>query len=140
MLERPHRTLQFSLFSLFLFPILLGWFDPENRGTVVIYIAHGKDQQSLKEYCSVTCASHRYAQTCHKCGLTGSHLLDTSASSYFYQTDVPDLVLPNLFSVHHSCSHEQKFLFFCKFPLFKVKSVSIKLSITQRQLVLSLYL
>src|SRR6185369_9803555 len=51
LLERPYRTLQFSLFSLFLFPILLGWFDPENRGTVVIYIAHGKDQQSRKGYC-----------------------------------------------------------------------------------------
>ena len=49
--ERPYRTLQFSLFSLFLFPILLGWFDPKNRGTVVIYIAHGKDQQSRKGYC-----------------------------------------------------------------------------------------
>ena len=51
LLERPYRTLQFSLFSLFLFPILLGWFDPENRGTVVIYIAHEKDQQSRKKYC-----------------------------------------------------------------------------------------
>src|SRR6185369_6183471 len=51
LLERPYQTLQFSLFSLFLFPILLGWFDPENHGTVVIYIAHGKDQQSRKGYC-----------------------------------------------------------------------------------------
>ena len=51
LLERPYRTLQFSLFSLFLFPILLVWFDPKNCGTVVIYIAHGKDQQRCKGYC-----------------------------------------------------------------------------------------
>src|SRR6185295_10403637 len=51
LLERPYRTLQFSLFFAFLFPIPLGWFDPKNRGTVVIYIAHGKDQQSCKGCC-----------------------------------------------------------------------------------------
>src|SRR2546421_12426480 len=51
LLERPIEHSNFHFFSLFLFPILLGWFDPENCGTVVIYIAHEKDQQSRKGYC-----------------------------------------------------------------------------------------
>src|SRR6185369_13726883 len=58
LLERSYRTLQFSLFSLFLFHILLGWFDPKNCGTVVIYIAHGKDQQSHSMQKAVSLVHH----------------------------------------------------------------------------------
>ena len=49
-----------------------------------------KLQGVLHAESNVTCASHRYVWTCHKCGLTGGHLPDTSAGLYFYQMNVPD--------------------------------------------------
>src|SRR6185369_11283474 len=49
-----------------------------------------KSQGVLHAESSVTCASYRYARTCHKCGLTSGHLPDASAGLYFYWTDVPD--------------------------------------------------
>jgi len=77
----------------------LEWFDPENHGTVVIYIAHEKDQQRRKRCCMQKAVPlvHFSGKRRPVTGVTNcGHSPDASAGSIFHWTQVPVLLSPDV--------------------------------------------